>query len=244
MFSMVSAELYRGLGGLAALGLVAGYIYGSRSPASQIFGRTLIAPPRPTELALTFDDGPNPAWTPYVLDILARRGVHATFFLVGKYADSEKALVRRIVESGHLIGNHSWSHPNLSLATGGRVRDELRRTSDMLEQIIGQPVRYFRPPYGARRPVVLRAARRLGMKPVMWNVMTNDWKEPSGEQISQRLINKIDRVNARGSAANIVLHDGSHARQMANRGPSTAAAGQIIENYKSTHRFVTFDDWA
>lgn len=244
MFSMVSAEFYRDLSGLAALGIAASYIYGSRSPGSQIFGPTLIAPPRPNELALTFDDGPNPAWTPYVLDILARRGVLATFFLVGKYAENERALVRRIVESGHLIGNHSWSHPDLSLASGDRVRNELRQTSDTLEQISGQPVRYFRPPFGARRPVVLRVARRLGMTAVLWNAMTNDWKEPSGEQISQRLIDKIDGINACGTAANIVLHDGSHARQLANRGPSTAAAGQIIENYKSTHRFVTLEAWA
>src|SRR6478609_7119731 len=107
------SPLLIGIGTAATLGLAAGaFAYASRWPASQIFGRTLIAPARPGELALTFDDGPNPAWTPRLLDILERHNVRATFFLVGSYAATEGALVRRIAEGGHLIGNHSWSHPN------------------------------------------------------------------------------------------------------------------------------------
>jgi peptidoglycan-N-acetylglucosamine deacetylase len=212
-------------------------------PGSQIFGRTLIAPRRSGELALTFDDGPNPVWTPQLLDVLGQQGVKATFFLVGSYAQWEPALVRRIVEEGHLIGNHSWSHPNLALTGTDRVHEELRRTSEALEEITGRPVRYFRPPFGARRPAVLRAARQQGLTPVMWNAMTNDWKEPAEEQISRRLIGKIDRLMSRGFGANIVLHDGSHQDPSANRGPSVAACGRLIEHYKSTHRFVMLDAW-
>jgi peptidoglycan/xylan/chitin deacetylase (PgdA/CDA1 family) len=212
-------------------------------PASQIFGRTLIAPRRPGELAITFDDGPNPTWTPKLLDALEKSSVKATFFLVGAYAQRDSGLVRRIVDEGHLIGNHSWSHPNLALTSKARVVEELRRTNEVLEQISGVPVRYFRPPFGGRRPAVLQAAQKLGLVPVMWNAMTSDWKEPSEDRISCRLIQKIDRLMRKGCAANIVLHDGSHQDPSADRGPSVAACGRLIEHYKPTHRFVTLDAW-
>jgi peptidoglycan/xylan/chitin deacetylase (PgdA/CDA1 family) len=245
MLSPLATGIYAGIGAVAALGLAAGgCAYAAMWPGSQLFGRTLIAPRRPGELALTFDDGPNAAWTPRLLDILAGYDVRATFFLVGSHAQAEPELVRRIVAAGHLIGNHSWSHPNLALTSARRVREELTRTNQTLEEIAGAPVRYFRPPYGARRPVVLRVARELGMTPVLWNAMTSDWKEPSVERIIARLTSKIDRLERRGRAANIVLHDGSHREMAADRGPSMAAAGRLIERYKATHRFVTLDAWS
>ena len=233
-----------GIGAAAALGLAAGaFAYASRWPSSHLFGGTLIAPARPDELALTFDDGPNPAWTPQLLDILAGHGAKATFFLVGQFAEREPALARSIADAGHLIGNHSWSHPDLSLTTAHRVHEELARTQDTLEQITGKPVRYFRPPFGARRPSVLRDARGLGMTPVMWNAMTNDWAERSPDRIAERLAKKIDARHRSGTAANIVLHDGGHLGLNADRGPSVAAAAKLLPRYAATHRFVTVDAW-
>jgi len=237
-------EISAGLGAAAGLALaVGGCAYAALWPASRIFGQSLIAPRHPGELALTFDDGPNPAWTPRLLDILANYGVHATFFLVGSYACSEPALVRRIVSAGHLIGNHSWSHPNLALSNGARVEEELVRTSRTIEQIAGKPVRFFRPPFGARRPIVLRTARDLGMTPVLWNAMTSDWKDPSAESIARHLMRSIDRAEQAGSAANVVLHDGSHLDRAAYRAPSVNAVSQLAKRYKFTHRFVTLDAW-
>jgi peptidoglycan/xylan/chitin deacetylase (PgdA/CDA1 family) len=245
MLSPLATGIYSGLGGAAGLGLAwGGCAYAALWPGSQLFGPTLIAPRRAGELALTFDDGPNPAWTSRLLELLASHNVHATFFLVGKYAQAEPALVRRIVSAGHAIGNHSWSHPNLALTAAGRVEEELTRTSQTLEQITGAPVRFFRPPFGARRPYVLRTARRLGMIPVLWNAMTTDWSEPSADKTAQRLTRAIDLRQQRGWASNIVLHDGSHRGLGANRGPSVAAAGQLMEHYKESHRFVTLDAWS
>jgi peptidoglycan-N-acetylglucosamine deacetylase len=230
------------LAGATGLGM-GGFAYASRWPASQIFGRTLIAPRRPGELALTFDDGPNPTWTPRLLDLLAGHDVHATFFMVGKFAKAERDLARRVAEAGHVVGNHSWSHPDLSRTRDANVLDELTRTNDLLGEICGKPVRYFRPPFGARSPYVLKLARRLGLVPVMWNAMTHDWEEPSSDKIATDLMRKIDRHQARGFAANIVLHDGSHHGFRADRAPSVAAVGQLLERYKSTHKFVTLDAW-
>src|SRR5580692_10030031 len=147
MLITLDTGIEAGLGALAGLGLVAGcYAYAAMAPGSQLFGLTLTAPRRPGELALTFDDGPNPACTPRLLDILSQHDVRATFFLVGRYAYAEPALVRRIQAAGHLIGNHSWSHPNLAITPARRITEELTRTRDTLRQITGAPVRYFRPP--------------------------------------------------------------------------------------------------
>ncbi len=229
------------LGGVALA--AGGFAYAANWPASQIFGKTLIAPLLPGELALTFDDGPNPAWTPRLLEILARHDVRATFFLVGSFAQAEPDLVRQVVAAGHGIGNHTWSHPNLSLCSASRIQEELSRTSDTLQQITGMPVRFFRPPFGARRPAVLRTARQLGLVPVLWNAMTNDWSEPSAAAIVKRLSHSVDSRNQQGRAANIVLHDGSHHGLGANRGPSVAAADALVTRYKSSHSFVTLDAW-
>ncbi len=232
------------VGALGTAGLVVGgYAYAAVWPTSRIFGQTLTAPNRPNELALTFDDGPNPAWTPQLLDILAAHEVHATFFMVGKFAQAEPALVRRVAGAGHLIGNHSWSHPNLARTSAGKVHEELRTTSDTLAQITGAAIHFFRPPFGARRPVVLRITRELGLTAVTWNAMTDDWSEPSADRIAASLVTKIDRNYRRGSATNIVLHDGGHRGLGANRGPSVHAAEQLLARYRAERKFVTFDAW-
>lgn len=234
-----------GVGAVAAAGVaVGGFAYASLWPGSRIFGGALVAPARAGELALTFDDGPNPAWTPALLDMLEALGVHATFFMLGSHAEAEPELVRRVAERGHLIGNHSWSHPNLARSSARCIREELERTQGRLEEILGEPVRYFRPPFGARRPAVFRMAREMGLEPVLWNAMTSDWSERSAGRITERLAAKIDRLQRQGRAANIVLHDGNHRERSGDRGPSVTACGLLLKRYRETHRFVTVDAWA
>lgn len=244
MISSLATGVYAGLGAAGAACLAAGgFAYASLWPGSRIFGEALTAPARPGELALTFDDGPNATWTPRLLDALANHDVRATFFLLGGRAEAEPELVRRIAADGHLIGNHSWSHPNLARTPARRIREELARTKTALEQITSKPVRFFRPPFGARRPAVFRIARAMGLEPVLWNAMTSDWSQPSTSRIADSLAKKIDRLQRRGRAANIVLHEGGHDDPNANREPSVMAAEMLIQQYKSTHRFVRLDAW-
>lgn len=231
-----------GFGAATALGLRVANI-ATRWPGSLVFGEVLIAPPRPRELALTFDDGPNSAWTPRLLDMLASHDVPATFFLMGSRAKAEPALVRRLVAEGHLIGNHSWSHPNLAKCPEKRIHEELVQTNDTLEQITGEPVRYFRPPFGAWRPAVFRSARSLGLRIALWNAMTGDWNEKAADRIAKHLTDKIDQVTSSRRAVNIVLHDGGHLEPGADRGPSVEAAGLLAARYKESYQFVKLNAW-
>lgn len=244
MLSPLATGVCAGLGAAAGVGLAAGgYAYAAMWPGSRLFGRALVAPRRPGELALTFDDGPNSTATPRLLDLLARHGVQATFFLLGSRAQALPELVRRMVAEGHLVGSHSFTHLNLAYTAAAQIREEIVRGQHALQEIVGTPVRFFRPPFGARRPLVLRVARDLGMTPVLWNALTSDWKEPSAERIAACLGRKIDRLQRRGRAANIVLHDGGHLDAAANRAPSVAAVELLFARYKDTHHFVRIDAW-
>lgn len=245
MISSPIAELCLNVGGAAAAAGLAygGFCYASLWPGSRIFGSALIAPRKPEEFALTFDDGPNPLWTPPLLDALARYGVHASFFMVGQRAVEQKEIVRRVVSEGHQIGLHSWSHPSLARCSAARIREELTRSKDTIEEITGQPIRLLRPPFGARRPAVFSIARSLGLTTVLWNAMTSDWSERSVDKIVARQCAKIDRLARKGWAANVVLHDGGHLDPRIDRGPSVAAADRLMAHYMPTRRFVTLDAW-
>jgi peptidoglycan/xylan/chitin deacetylase (PgdA/CDA1 family) len=226
-------------GGLAT----AGYFVEGLRPTSSLFGRCLVAPQNPHEIALTFDDGPNPRWTPQLLDLLAKYNVRATFFLIGQFAVQQRELVRRTHEGGHLIGNHTWTHPNLFRTDRPQTRKELDETTNRLQQITGTRVRFFRPPYGFRRPHTLLIARELGMIPVTWNVIGNDWDAPSAEAIVTRVTRLTEKNRRRGDATNLVLHDGGHKTLEADRSRTVEATGELLARYTPTRRFVTLDAW-
>lgn len=229
--------------GLAAGLAVGGYAYAGMWPGSQIFGRTLTAPGLPSELALTFDDGPNPKWTPKLLEVLARYEVKATFFLIGQFAAQNKALVREMQAAGHVLGNHTWTHPNLARTGPGRTREELARTKREIEGITGAPVRLFRPPFGGRSPWTGPIARGLGMEVVLWNAMTADWDATEAEPVAAALLKKIGKNRRAGRATNLVLHDGSHRMPEAERGASVGAVGRILAARVANVRMVTVGAW-
>lgn len=231
----------------AAAGFAAGgCAYAALSPESQFFGRTLIAGSNPAEFALTFDDGPNDAYTPRLLDLLAEHKVRATFFLIGNFVQQRPDLVRQIHSAGHLIGNHTTSHPWLPLLSPRRVSNELAFCNATIEDAIGQPVRFFRPPHGARRPDVLGAARSLGLTPVLWNAMGFDWRPVlTAEKIAAHLARGIARNQQRGQGSNLLLHDGGHRRIGVDRSRSIDATRLLLARYPPRAiRYVTIDAWS
>jgi peptidoglycan/xylan/chitin deacetylase (PgdA/CDA1 family) len=153
-------------------------------------------------ICLTFDDGPDPVYTPAILEVLAKHNAKATFFVLGEAAEAYPHLIRRIVADGHSLGNHTYSHPHPWLASEARARLEVTRTSCIIQEITGFWPRWFRPPYGRLRFPMRQQALVEGMTTVLWNHSIIDWGvmgNPKG--IHQRL-NKI-------AAGDIVLmHDG------------------------------------
>jgi peptidoglycan/xylan/chitin deacetylase (PgdA/CDA1 family) len=152
-------------------------------------------------VAPTFDDGPDPERTPALLDVLARAGAKATFFLVGKCAAAHPDLVRRIAGEGHAIGNHTFTHAWLPGLSARRIEAELARCQDVLADVTGARPRLVRPPYGQRDFRFYRIARRLGLTPVLWSLDSRDWTGASSETI-------LRRARRAGPGDVVLLHDG------------------------------------
>ena len=141
------------------------------------------------QVAITFDDGPDPRWTPKILDILKAANVKAAFFLVGVNAERYPGLVRRIVDEGHEIGNHTWSHPNLGKISDEAVRRELQKTDDAIAAAIGKRPTLMRPPYGS---ITARQKKwiheEFGYKIIIWDVDPLDWKRPGPSVVTARIL--------------------------------------------------------
>jgi len=230
----------------AALGLIAGGLWhASESPTSQLFGRTLVAGNDPNEFGLTFDDGPNPIATSQLLEVLARHQVKATFFAIGKYVRQHPTLARQILAEGHILGNHTMSHPRLSLEPEASIREELTTCNAVLSDITGAPIRYFRPPFGARRPIVLRIARELGLVPVLWNVTAYDWDPVGPHRIYSNLQQGIARNQKSRRGSNLLLHDGGHRAMGSPRNDTVLAVDRLLNERRAPPpRYVTVDAWS
>jgi len=142
----------------------------------RVFVDAVVRAPRGARgVALTFDDGPDPRWTPRVLDLLAERGVQATFFLVGRKAEDHPDIVRRILERGHSVGLHSYAHDRLFALRGERrLREDLERGIAVLEAITGRRPRLFRPPIGHTNPAIARVVDDLDLVVVGWTISGRD----------------------------------------------------------------------
>ena len=138
---------------VAGLGAAVSAGYQATAPTGQWYGRTFTGLPRRSkQIALTYDDGPNDPHTLRLLEILSKHGVHATFFLMGRYVKQRPDIVREIAQAGHVIGNHTFHHPNLIFASAEQTRAELQQCTQVLRDAVGEHSRLFRPPFGGRRP--------------------------------------------------------------------------------------------
>lgn len=227
--------------------LVYGYLNGSMASTSAFFGRALIAGPEtapatPT-LALTYDDGPSLRNTPALLDLLAEHDVKATFFLIGGHVRRHTALARRVVDAGHVIGNHTVTHPNLAQCLPGRVHRELEGCQRILEDLLGISPVLFRPPYGARRPDVVRTARRMGLTPVLWNAVAQDWLDIGADAMLCNVDRGLAANRNAGQASTVLLHDGSQLDESAPllRADTLDVTKRLLQRDK--YRFTTPLDW-
>ena len=148
-------------------------------PAAVRVGQVLGAKARKNTVALTIDDGPDPTWTPKVLDLLAANGVHATFSVIGRQAQAYPTLVRRIVRAGHGVCNHSMTHPQpFGARPTAAIRQQIVGAQAVISDAAGAPPRLFRAPGGDWTPAVLDPTAELGLTPVGWSVDPRDWALP------------------------------------------------------------------
>lgn len=233
-----------------ALALGAGTAaWGAFHPGSQLFGPTLRHTLRANDIALTFDDGPNPAVTPRLLDLLDRYSARATFFVIGRFVRECPDLAREIFARGHALGNHTDTHPALTFLSVRRIEEELSRCSDAIARAVSSgdvaapaaPPLWMRPPYGFRGPQLRGAVRRAGLRGVaMWSVIGYDWKP----QPPQQLIARLARVGQSGRFGGdiVLLHDGDHRALNGDRAHVVAALEHWLPRWRDADReFVTIN---
>jgi peptidoglycan-N-acetylglucosamine deacetylase len=154
-------------------------------------------------VALTFDDGPDPVATPLLLDYLRDQNIRATFFCIGKNVDAHPQIAKRIVDEGHVIGNHTYNHHWwTSLMWGGELSEEMGKTQEAIRRATGVIPVYMRPPMGMTNPHFHRVLHRLGLKMIGWDVRSLDTRKPVAE-----VIKRVIRQAKAGSI--VLLHDGS-----------------------------------
>lgn len=166
---------------------------------------------RGRRMVLTFDDGPDPRYTPDILRTLREHDVRAMFFVCGEMAVDNKDLLAEMAEDGHIVGNHTWTHPLLTELPRSEIRSEIARTSDVIEKAYGERPVWFRAPYGAWNRATFEIGADLGMEPLAWTVDSLDWTTPGTGTI-------IDRVE-NGAAPGVVVlsHDAGGDRSQTVR---------------------------
>jgi peptidoglycan/xylan/chitin deacetylase (PgdA/CDA1 family) len=185
-------------------------------------------PGRGDTMLLTFDDGPHPEYTPHILDTLARYDIRATFMVCGEMADWNRDLLARMADEGHVVGNHTWTHPLLTRLKHREIRDELESTSDVIEKAYGERPLWFRAPYGAWNRDVFRLNAEMGMEPLAWTVDSLDWTTPGTRAIVRRV--------ERGAAPGVVVlsHDAGGDRSQTVRALRTYLPRLLDEGYHFT----------
>ena len=213
-----------------------------RAVKDLVFGRPLAVGSDVQKVALTFDDGPNDPYTEQLLEVLAKHRVRATFFVVGSFVRRRPHIARAIREQGHLLGNHTMTHPSLLWTSPSRVREELAGCNAAIEDATGESVQWFRPPFGARRRDVFRAAEELGLTPITWNVTGYDWDAADPQPLAARVQSGIQANQRRMRSSNILLHDGDHVQLGTDRSVTIAATRMLLEAWAgSTLSPVTVD---
>ncbi|MFD6290026.1 polysaccharide deacetylase family protein [Streptomyces sp. NPDC060205] len=166
---------------------------------------------RERSMVLSFDDGPDPRYTPGILRTLKAHDVRAMFFVCGEMAADNKDMLRRMSDEGHIVGNHTWSHPLMTRLSRSAVRSQMERTSDVIEEAYGERPGWFRAPYGAWNRAVFEVGADLGMEPLAWTVDTLDWTTPGTRTIERRV------MKGAGPGVVVLSHDAGGNRSQSVR---------------------------
>lgn len=187
---------------------------------------SMAIPQEEKKIALTFDDGPHPQFTEQLLDGLKERGVQATFFVTGEHAELHPDIIERMNEEGHIIGNHTYSHMQLTKGNRDSFKDELIKTNQILNEITGEEVMYVRPPYGTWDKSF---ETELNMIPVLWNIDPLDWCSQDVTGVVNKVMKEADEN------AIILMHDYYET--------SVTAALQIVDRLQEKgYTFVTIEE--
>lgn len=226
--------------GLAFVGITAGAFLTLCAvlPENHVFGQVFFeSQTNKKVVALTFDDGPYSPYTEQILDVLKEHHVPATFFVVGQNVEKYPEVVRRIVDEGHQLGNHTYHHVDLLKGDRKTIAEEIDHTNRVLKTITGTTPHVVRPPHGFRDPVVMEIMAERGLKVVEWSIMSRDWTNPGVEVIVDRTTSKVKN----GSI--ILLHDGDGIASKASRIQSVEATRRIIQTLSAQgYKFVTVDE--
>src|SRR5437660_3859567 len=233
--ALYNSIMFPALIGLTAAAAASAAAYQSMAPSAQWYGQTFAGGmPGSKQIVLTYDDGPNDPYTLKLLDVLAKHSVRATFFMIGRYVQQRADIARAVAQAGHVIGNHTFTHPLLTFKSEAQTRAQLVHCRQALEDAIGEHSNLFRPPFGGRRPATLRIARELGLQTVMWNVTGYDWNAPPAAVIEKKVARQM-----RGGDV-ILLHDGGHKQMGADRSQTVIASERLITRYQAEeYGFVT-----
>ncbi len=155
------------------------------------------------QVYLTFDDGPDPIFTPQILTILEREQTRASFFVVWQKAQQYPEIIQQMNQSGHTVGIHSFEHKRLFYQPKAYIQDQLSKSKFIIEKIIGKPVHYFRPPYGVFSPRLIHVCQELDLKLVLWSIMSYDFDK----NVSDKFILKLIETHTAGGDI-VVFHDG------------------------------------
>ncbi|MGI6484840.1 MAG: polysaccharide deacetylase family protein [Tepidanaerobacteraceae bacterium] len=189
-------------------------------------------------VALTFDDGPDDTYTPPILDVLKAKGVRATFFIIGKRAEGYSEVMQRIVDESHLLGNHSWSHPDIMKLPLDKMKEEVLKTDEKLKSYYKDTKCYkklFRSPYGSIDPKRVEFLGDLGYKIISWNVDSLDWKGLSAEEVKTNVLENVTN--------NSIILQHSAGGQGEDLSGTVEALPEIIDVLKKEgYKFVTVDE--
>lgn len=178
------------------------------------------------KIAITFDDGPHPRFTPRLLDGLKERGVKASFFVIGNLAEVNPEIIKRQKEEGHLIGNHTYNHVDIGKMSDEKAREEIEKTGEVIKKITADEVNFIRPPFGIWQK---KLEQEMALIPVLWSVDPLDWTTENTDEIVNKVVTKVKENDI------ILLHDCYQS--------SVDAALRIIDILtKEGYEFVTVDE--